>query len=321
VLRGDAGRGRWLGLSSGQLFSLLLLAAVALALVGSRRGAPVGPRVAAAALALLATSRAAPAVAWPQPQPPTAASPQQPAAPPTAPTGTPSGAGPGAQPPAAPPSDAAPISPYPEPAAAPAGAPLPPPTFVSPQPQPPPPPAGRPRYELGAMLGLATPINRREGQVATLAGPSLSLGVSLSRGAGLWLDFDSLGNADASHGSLTVSGGVLRPFGERLELGGRVGLGLTLVNFDEPAFRDVTGSHVRFEGLLSYRFDDRWQLWIRPISIDVLQHSDLGGPITTWQLRVGVAARFGSRRASPGRGRPAAPPPAVANAAARRGGS
>lgn len=322
MLRGDASRGLWLGLSSGQMFSLLLLAAVAIGLFWSRRALPGLPRAAAAMLVLFAVSRAEPAHAWPTPQQPPAAQPAQPppAAQPAQPPQQPmQPGGPGAQPPP-PPSDAAPISPYPEPPPGPV-------IMVQPQPGMPaqpmgPPPSGRPRYELGALLGVAAPLNRREGQVSTLAGPSLSLGVSLSHGAGLWLDFDSLGNKDASHGSITLAGGVMRPFSDKLEIGGRVGLGFTLVNFDEPAFRDVTGSHVRFEGLLNYRFDDRWQLWVRPLSIDVLQHSDLGGPITTWQLRVGVAARFGARQAGPGgANRPAGPPPAVAGPPGRRGGS
>jgi hypothetical protein len=186
---------------------------------------------------------------------------------------------------------------------------------------------GRPRYELGAMMGLATPLNRPSRQVGTLAGPSLSAGVVLTRELMLWLDFDSLGNDDASHGSLTLSAGAMRTIaGGKLEVGGRLGVGFTLVNFDEPAFRDVTGSNVRAEALINYPLGDRWQLWARPLGFDLLQNSQLGGPIFTWQIRLGVAARFGAgypsaRRAAPPMGPPPmAPPGAMPAPVAAAGG-
>lgn len=323
MLRGDAGRGLWLGLSSGQLFSLALLAAVAIALLLQRRAMTtrtVLPHVAAVAIALFVLGRGGRALAWPMPQQPQPQPAAQPAQRPVQPAPTAQPGGPGAQPPSAPtgaptpmpmpmppPSDAAPISPYPEPPRS--IQLLPPPVFVG---APARAPTGRPRYEVGLLLGWATPLNRRDGQVATLAGPSLSIGVALPSSLGAWLDFDSLGNDDASHGTLALSGGFMHAMNDRLELGGRIGLGFTLVNFDEPAFRDVTGTNVRFEALLNYSLDDRWQLWLRPISIEVLQHSDLGGPITTWQVRLGVAARFGTRMPSARPAGPPPPPPAMA---------
>lgn len=325
MLRGDASRGLWLGLSSGQLFSVALLAAVAIALLVSQRRAAMLPRVAAVAIALLLVGRGSLAAAWPapaapQPQPAPAAQPARPVTPAQAPMQP-------TAPPAAPPADAAPISPYPDPGAqgplgpqgpqgpgvapqAPMGQP-----YYAPPPQPVvvemPPPWGRPRFELGVLFGWATPLNRREGQVGTpLAGPTVTFGVALPNGFGAWLDFDSFGNDDASHGTLALSGGVMRELGERLEIGARVGLGFTMVNFDEPVFRDVVGSNVRFEGLVNYQITDRWHFWARPLSFEVLQNADLGGPIVTWQVRLGVAARFGERIATQRSGpRPAERPP------------
>jgi hypothetical protein len=37
-------------------------------------------------------------------------------------------------------------------------------------------------------------------------------------------------------------------------------------------------------------------VWVRPLTIDMLAASELGGPITTYQVRIGIAYRFGSRR-------------------------
>jgi hypothetical protein len=143
----------------------------------------------------------------------------------------------------------------------------------------------------GVLLGVATPLNRRPEQVATLGGPSLSLGLVLTH-VGFWLDMESFGNRDASHGTVLLSGGLTRPVAGRLHIGGRLGLGATLVNFDEPAFRDVAGTTLRFEALVDYRLGPSWALWVRPLTIDTLTAADLGGPITTWQMRIGIAYRF-----------------------------
>jgi prolipoprotein diacylglyceryltransferase len=282
-LRGDAGRGIYLGLSSGQIFSIALLAASAAGLSLRRvhrtrwlqqPGAPDPsnqrhqPRpiamIVATVLAVGAIDRhTAHAQA--------------------------SGAT----------------------TAAPAGAPAPPP----PPPPPPPDPGARPAataaaastgepargssIHVGALFGLATPFNRRSDQVATLGGGSVSVGLVMAR-FGVWLDFDSLGNRDASHGTLLLSGSMLVPVADHLHIGGRVGLGATLVNFDDPAFRDVAGTALRFEAIVEYSLGESWALWLRPLSFDILTAADLGGPIATWQTRIGLGYRFSTgRRAAP----------------------
>jgi hypothetical protein len=89
-------------------------------------------------------------------------------------------------------------------------------------------------------------------------------------------------------------------------LGVRSGIGLTLVNFKDPAFRDVGGTTYRLEAIAKYAFLRHWAVWVRPLAIDMLAASELGGPITTYQVRIGVAYRFGSRRNAV---RPSDPPP------------
>jgi hypothetical protein len=145
---------------------------------------------------------------------------------------------------------------------------------------------------IGALAGVAAPFNRRRDQVPALAGGSLSVGFAF-RQLGFWLDVDSLGNRDASHGTILASGSLLVRVGRQLWIGGRVGFGATLVNFRDPAFRDVIGSTGRFESLLEVRLGASWSLWLRPLAIDVLTAADLGGPIATWQTRIGLAYHFG----------------------------
>jgi hypothetical protein len=163
---------------------------------------------------------------------------------------------------------------------------------------------------VGALIGAAAPFNRRRDQVATLGGGSISIGLGFGQ-LGMWLDLDSFGNRDASHGTILLSGGLAVPVSSHLSIGGRFGLGATLVNFDDPAFRDVVGTTGRFEAMVDYRLGESWVLWLRPLALDVLSAADLGGPIASWQARLGVAYQFtfGRRTAI------APPPPAAAPAA------
>ena len=155
----------------------------------------------------------------------------------------------------------------------------------------------------GLLVGVAAPMNRRAGQVPALAGPSASLGAVLGS-LSLWLDLDSLANQDASHGTVLLSAGLAFPTSQTLTLGGRFGLGSTLVNFHEPVFRDVAGVTTRAELIADYALGDHWSLWVRPVSFDLLTAADLGGPILTWQFRIGLAYRTGAARRAP-------PPPPI----------
>jgi hypothetical protein len=157
-------------------------------------------------------------------------------------------------------------------------------------------PDRRPAIHVGVLIGGAAPFNRRRDQVGALAGASLSVGLAI-RQLGLWLDVDSFGNRDASHGTVLLSAGVAGQVASRLWVGGRIGLGATLVNFDDPAFRDVAGTTARFEAMVDYRLGESWAVWLRPLALDVLSAADLGGPIATWQARLGVAYHFAVGRA------------------------
>ena len=150
---------------------------------------------------------------------------------------------------------------------------------------------------------MAVPLNRRPDQVGVLGGPTLSAGYMFGH-AGIWLDFDSYGNADASHGTFLLSGSFAGEVRNKLQIGGRAGIGTTLVNFDEPAFMDVTATTFRIEGTVDYSINESWKVWGRPFSLDIMSADELGGPITTWQMRVGIAYRFGGHKAA----QPAAAP-------------
>jgi hypothetical protein len=84
---------------------------------------------------------------------------------------------------------------------------------------------------------------------------------------------------------------------------------------------DVSGSSFRLEATLDYPIGGgSWALWARPLSIDILNANELGGPITTWQVRLGVAYRIGKRRAKAARATtPTAPQPTAPTAPAPMG--
>jgi phosphatidylglycerol:prolipoprotein diacylglycerol transferase len=223
TLRGDAGRGIYAGLSSGQIFSLLVLLAIAARFVVVKRRV-----LAAAAAATLALTVGHVAEAQAQ---------------------------------EAPPRD----------------------------------PTERPLYSTGVMLGVATPLNRPTGQVASLDGASLSIGYLPGR-FGFWLDLDMLSNAEASHVTLLTAVSYARRPIRRLMLGVRSGIGRTLVDFRDSAFGAVGGMTYRLDAIVEYAVQRHWALWVRPLTIDVIHASELGGSITTYQARIGIAYRFGSRR-------------------------
>lgn len=269
VVRGDAGRGIYDGLSSGQIFSIAVLVVIGAMLLATWRRTAM----AIATCAVLVCARGVHA---------------QPAAPaPVPPTSTPAPAPP-----------------------APAPAPMPPPTPVM-QPAPvaavygaPPPPPAPPSenaLEVGVLLGLASPINRRSDQVAALAGPSLSAGYDIGR-FGVWLDFDSFENTDAVHRTVLVSGSVMGNY-HKVRFGARAGIGATFVTFKDPVFEGATASTVRFEAVAEYPISRSWMLWVRPVTFDIISAADLGGPIATYQIRIGAAYRFDFGA------RPVAPPP------------
>lgn len=256
TLRGDLGRGIYFGLSSGQIFSLCVLAAITGGLVFARRRAMVAVAAVASMLVIL-VGDLHPAHAQPeQPQPG-----------------------------------------QPQPMQPPMYAPQPAVTAPAPVREEGP----TSHIRVGGLLGFATPMNRRADQVPALAGGTLSVSWA-GPNVGIGLDFDSYGNTDASHGTLLLAGSFGGKVNPRLTIGGRFGVGATLVNFDDPAFQDVGGTTVRFEGTIEYAVGRSWMLWLRPLSIDILTAAELGGPITTYQMRLGVAYRFGlggTRRSRP----------------------
>ena len=264
--RGDAGRGIYLGLSSGQIFSLLVLLAIAAhVLVARRRALAVAAAAFALTVAHLGDAHA--------------------------------------QPGAAPVVDVAPPDDAEQPPEPPALAePEPWPVVI---PAPPPDPTERPLFSTGVMLGTASTINRRANEVPTLAGISASIGWLPGR-FGVWFDVDVLSNSEAAHVSFLPSVSFTQRPTRRLMLGARAGIGLTVVNFKDRAFHDVTGASYRLEAIVEYAFQRHWALWLRPLSIDTISASELGGPITTYQFRLGIAYRFGSRRNAI---RPLDPPP------------
>ncbi|HSS03484.1 MAG TPA: prolipoprotein diacylglyceryl transferase family protein [Kofleriaceae bacterium] len=270
MLRGDAGRGVHAGLSSGQIFSLLVLVAIAARfVVRTRRRVTMAATAGALALTFGEVSAAdAQGVSGPQSTHPTQRADSE-------------------EPPRRPALAAPPTSPAVIAAAA--------------------DPTERPLFSTGVLFGLASPLNRREHQVATLSGGSLSIGYLPGR-FGLWIDIDSLSNGEASHDTFLAAGSVSHRPTRRLMLGLRAGIGVSRVDFKDPAFRDVGAMTYRFEAIAEYAYLRHWAVWVRPLTIDVLSAPALGGAITTYQLRVGFAYRFGSRR---NRVRPPPPPPAV----------
>jgi prolipoprotein diacylglyceryltransferase len=233
TVRGDAGRGIYGGLSSGQIFSMLVLLAIGMRFLVTRRRVATAMAAVAFVLAIVNVGEAdAQPVPDVEPLPPSAT----------------------------PPLDW----------------------------------AERPMYSTGILFGVSTPLNRRADQVPTLAGPSISLGYLPGR-FGVWIDLDTFANSEATHGTFLIAGSFTQRLNHHLTIGGRLGIGATEVNFKDPAFQDVVATTLRAELISEIVLARHWAIWIRPLTIDTLTSAELGGPITTYQFRIGFAYRFGSR--------------------------
>ena len=256
TLRGDVGRGIYAGVSSGQIFSLLVLGAIAARFVLTKRSIAV-----MTLFALAGTARAQP----------------------------------GSDPPPAPveatTDDPATPSAVDEPPAAPTFAPAP---ELPPAPVPADLRRLRPIFAVGLLLGGATSLNRPGEQVPDLAGGTLSLGYIPGR-FGVWLDVERFSNSEATHQTAVASVSFIPRLTPHLWLGARAGIGVAHVDFMNGVFTDVDASDVRLEASVEYVMNHNWVLWIRPLTLDVISSGELGGAITTLQFRAGVAFRFGER--------------------------
>lgn len=169
-------------------------------------------------------------------------------------------------------------------------------------------------YEVGALVGTSLPLNRRSNQVPQLSGGALTGNVELRPGIAVGVDLDSVANSVATHVSLGAFAGFRRQVHPRLDVGVRGGLGFTYVDFQDESFLDVATMFVRVGATAEWSLSERWKVLVRPMSFDVVNSAELGGPIVAYQFHAGVTYRFGGSRApAPSSPRPAAPaasPPA-----------
>jgi hypothetical protein len=147
-------------------------------------------------------------------------------------------------------------------------------------------------FEADLTLTSAMAINRRADQVPLLGGVSIGGAVVIAPRLAFGLELDSLGNSVATHtaGLLTVS--VRWPVTPAITMAGKLGVGLTEVDFREPAFGDELASGFRAGLDVDVMLTDRIALVVRPITFDLTSSPDLGGPIVTYQFRVGVGYRI-----------------------------
>lgn len=145
-------------------------------------------------------------------------------------------------------------------------------------------------FSLGGFLAAASPINRRDEQVPALAGGSITIGMSIGVAA-LELDLMSVANSVAVHQSASLALAMRRAVNDRFSMGGRVGIGGSLVNFDDPAFADVGSPHMRIGAEVEAKLSEHWALTLRPLELDLMGARALGGPLWTYQVQLGVSYR------------------------------
>jgi prolipoprotein diacylglyceryltransferase len=165
-------------------------------------------------------------------------------------------------------------------------------------------------FHVGGFLAAASTLNRRDEQVPPRAGGSVTLGFDVGRVA-LDVDLMSVASSVAVHQSASLTVAMMRTVNERFSIGGRVGLGGTVVNFDDPAFADVGAPHLRIGAQADLALAEHWAITLRPIELDFTGARALGGPLWSYQVQLGVTFRgaFGGSKEPEVAARPAPPLP------------
>jgi prolipoprotein diacylglyceryltransferase len=269
-LRGDVSRGLAFGLSTSQVIGLIVVAgAIGWIVLRRRRAAALGLTTALVILTLAGPGWA-----------------QQPA------------------PPAPPPPEPEPLDPYaPQDPGQPAPAPTPPPA-----PPQPPPPVSRPmappattlavsatphRYDAGFALAATSAMNRSSGQVPTLYGAVVTFLIRAGNGLLVGADAEATTSNVAIHRSLLGVIAHRSMLGRQWMLDIRAAIGGTQIDFIDPSFVNVLTLDFRIGGGFAYIISPSVVLLIQPLVIDFVSSRDLGGPLVSWQGRMGVAFSWG----------------------------
>jgi phosphatidylglycerol:prolipoprotein diacylglycerol transferase len=156
--------------------------------------------------------------------------------------------------------------------------------------------------DLGLSLGTSVPTNRRGGQVP--ASGVYTFGADYTFGGNLALGLVAEGafNEVATHTTLLAAITYRVPFSPTFEGSMLFGLGSTVVNFRDESFGDERAFGWRFAGGLAWALGEQLAFTLSPIAIDVISEPEIGGPIVSFQLRIGLS--WGTRRSN------RAPPPA-----------
>jgi hypothetical protein len=297
-LRGDAGRGIYAGISSGQIFSVLVLVAIAARLLIAKRRAALVSAIAAGALAIcVADVGDASADPFGPPPPPTSSPPPTS---PSSPTDLP-------PPPVIDDTPrTAPVDPN-APVANPDDVPDKTPDELDEALEQPFVPVLRPHFRVAAAMGLSSALDRSTGAIPTLGGFGVAVGYTPGW-FGVWIDLDRFANKEAGQTSVVASVAYARRITPKFTLGARAGIGFTNISFDSPTFASVLARTVRLDMTAEYAVAPRWGVWIRPITIDSISSDALGGGITSYQFNAGVDFRFDFHRTRPAHPS-AAPPP------------
>ena len=111
------------------------------------------------------------------------------------------------------------------------------------------------------------------------------------------LDLEALSNEVAVHESFLGTAMLSAPVATNLEIGARIGLGVTNVNFLSNAFEDAAGLDFRVAAALRVGLGEYLMIDLQPFGIDWLSAASFGGPIFEYQIRIGLT--FTTRHTHP----------------------
>jgi hypothetical protein len=136
-------------------------------------------------------------------------------------------------------------------------------------------------------------LNRPDGQVPTLTGGAFTVTMGTRGGLRVGLEAELTASKVAVHRSFLALAVMQTALGPKLLFDGRVALGVTHIDFEEQSFLDILASDVRLSAGLAFPLSPQLAIVAHPVVLDFVSGRDLGGPIFSWPLRIGLTYGWG----------------------------
>jgi len=164
-------------------------------------------------------------------------------------------------------------------------------------------------WQGGVLIGTTNPFNRKPEQVPQLVGGSFVFGFDAHDAFTLGAEIEAMSNSVATHTSGIIEAIWRLPLSSSLDVGVRGGIGYVAINFHDRSFDTLKGLDLRVMGTLDLHLGPAWTLSLWPVAFESVQVANAGGPIVSYQFRLGLSYTFGRQKVATNTPYPMAPQP------------